>query len=274
MSPLPYLANRTVPRIIGHMDQAFMNAADSKEAAWLLKEKYQGIETEAYFEDLASLRAGVPLDYVIGWVPFLETKILLDSKPLIPRPETEYWVERAIDLIKQEGPKDGRMLDLCAGSGAIGIALLRHLPDSLVDFAELERAHHMTILKNLVENRIDQARARIFGGDLFERVMGPYDHILTNPPYIDPSLKDRVQASVVAHEPSAALWGGHDGFEYIGRIIRDAHIHLTPGGFLFIEHEPEQVERIHESARLHGYGAFETHADQYGVPRMTVLRKA
>ncbi len=250
-----------------------MQDAYTKETAWLLKEKYDGIETPAYVDDLARLRAGEPLGYVIGWVPFLETRILLDSKPLIPRPETEYWVKEAIDLIHAEGPKDGHFLDVCAGSGAIGIALLRHLPDAHVDFAELERRHHMTILKNLVENRIDQARARIFGGDLFERVMGPYDAILANPPYIDPALKGRVQDSVTMHEPAEALWGGQDGFEHVGRIIRDAIAHLRPKGLVFIEHEPEQIERIHESARFHRYDAFETRNDQYGVPRMTVLRK-
>lgn len=249
-----------------------MKTGDSQEATWLLKEKYEGIESPEYLSDLKRLEAGEPLAYVLGFVPFLGTTIYLDSKPLIPRPETEYWVSEALKVIKERATSgELRILDLCAGSGAIGIALLRHLPDAEVDFGEIDRAHHMTILKNLNVNRIDQNRAHVFGGDLFEKITGTYDFILSNPPYIDPALADRVAPSVTLHEPAVALWGGEQGLAIIGDIIRDARVHLNPGGIIFIEHEPEQERAIHDSARLHGYSAFETIPDQYGVARLTAL---
>jgi release factor glutamine methyltransferase len=248
-----------------------MKTVDPQEARWLLKEKYAGVTCPAYEEDVRRLEAGEPLAYVIGFVPFLGTQIYLDSNPLIPRVETEYWVEQAINVIKERNLGPVRILDLCAGSGAIGIALLRHLPDAEVDFAEIDRMHHMTILKNLEENHIDQRRAHVFGGDLFEKVTGTYDFILTNPPYLDPELQTRVEESVLVHEPGGALWGGRQGLALIGDIIRDAQGHLSRGGIIFIEHEPEQVEAIHESARLHGYRAFETIDDQYGIARLTAL---
>lgn len=248
-----------------------MKTALAEEAAWLLKEKYDGMESPEYFTDLKRLEAGEPLAYVLGFVPFLGTTIYLDSKPLIPRPETEYWVSEALKVIKERVSGELRLLDLCAGSGAIGIALLRHLPDAEVDFAEIDRAHHMTILKNLAVNRINQKRAHVFGGNLFERITETYDFILTNPPYIDPALADRVAQSVTEHEPGVALWGGEQGLAIIGDIIRDAKAHLNPGGIIFIEHEPEQEDAIHDSARLHKYRAFETILDQYGVARLTAL---
>ncbi len=248
-----------------------MKTVDPQEVAWLLKEKYAGMVCPAFEEDVRRLEAGEPLAYVIGWIPFLGTKINLDSNPLIPRVETEYWVSEAINVIKERNLGPVRILDLCAGSGAIGLALLRHLPDAEVDFVEIDRTHHMTILKNLEENHIDQRRAHVFGGDLFEKITQTYDFILTNPPYLDPALEGRVEASVAAHEPGSALWGGEGGLALIGDIIRDAQAHLSRGGVIFIEHEPEQVEAIHESARLHGYRAIETIPDQYGILRLTAL---
>ncbi len=248
-----------------------MKTVDPQEMSWLLAEKHAGVESPAYLEDLKRLEAGEPLAYVIGWVPFLGTKIYLDSHPLIPRAETEYWVEQAIAVIKERTRGPVRILDLCAGSGAIGLAVLRHLPDASVDFVEIDRAHHMTILKNLEENHIDQRRASIFGGNLFEKITDTYNFILTNPPYLDPVLQERVEASVTEHEPGVALWGGAHGLAVIGDIIRDAQAHLIQGGIIFIEHEPEQEEAIHDSARLHCYRAFETIVDQYGVARLTAL---
>ena len=122
---------------------------DEKDAIFLLNEKYAGVRTPEYEKDLARLAGGEPVDYVIGWKPFLDCKIFLDSHPLIPRAETEYWVEQAITEI-QESKKAGagtRHLDLFAGSGAIGIAVLKHLPQVGVDFGEIDAAHPPTILQ-------------------------------------------------------------------------------------------------------------------------------
>lgn len=250
-----------------------MKTAHSREAQWLLAEKYAGTETPAFFEDLERLETGEPLAYVIGWVPFLGTKISLDTHPLIPRPETEYWVARFLEELHRAEQGPVRILDLCAGSGAIGVSLLAHISDATVDFAEIDRNHHITILKNLQENRIDTGRAQIFGGDLLEKVEGTYDYILANPPYIDPELADRVEESVVAHEPAKALWGGGGGTFLIERIVSEAWPHLNQDGAMFIEHEPEQVKAIETFAERVGYAGTLTLKDQYGSPRVTVLKK-
>ena len=248
---------------------------EKREVEWLLTEKYDGEKTEGFFADVAKLEAGEPLAYLIGHIPFLNTTISLDSHPLIPRVETEYWVEKAIAQMRSAVAAafgaGHRVLDLCAGSGCIGVAVLAALPEAQVDFAELEPAHHATILKNIKENNIDQARARILGGDLFAEVAATYDFILTNPPYIDPAI-DRVTESVRTHEPSIALYGGVHGMELIARIIAEAPAHLAPGGSLYIEHEPEQTDEISRLAPLAGLTAT-TYPDQYDTPRYTVCTR-
>lgn len=239
----------------------------TQEEAWLLKDKYNGIPDTAFEIDRERLRAGEPLAYVIGWIPFLDTRIFLDSHPLIPRPETEYWVAQACAWMRES--ENARVLDLCAGSGCIGVAILHRLHDTHVDFAEIDDRHHATIAKNMRENSIDATRARIVGGDLFARITGRYDYILSNPPYIDPAV-DRITESVRAHEPSTALYGGAGGFEIIARIIREAPSFLALKGVLMLEHEPEQSEAIRQAAPLSGFEAA-VHKDQFGVERFSIL---
>ena len=236
-----------------------------KEIAWLLEDKYDGNKTIEFEKDVLKLREGVPLAYVIGWTPFLHTKIWLDSNPLIPRPETEFWVEKALSEIqKVANPK---VLDLCAGSGCIGVAILKNTPDAVVHFAEIDARHHETIRKNISENEIDLDRTKIFGGDLFEHITDKYDFILTNPPYIDPKLSERIQESVKTHEPEIALFGGTEGMEIIEKIIHEAPKFLNHRGLLYIEHEPEQTEKIKDLAPN-----AKSQKDQFGVYRYSIIR--
>ena len=206
-----------------------------------------------------------PTAYLIGNIPFLDAIIFLDSRP----PETEYWVEKALEEITARAQAYAHarisLLDLCAGSGCIGVAVLQALPNAHVDFCEINVGHHNTIRKNILENNIDPSRARIFGSDLFSEVakISPqYDFILTNPPYIDPKRIDRVQKSVLDYEPSRALFGGTNGMEYIARILTDAPPYLAKRGVLYIEHEPEQTTAIHTLASSLPYTSCKTYPDR------------
>lgn len=242
----------------------------TREEQWLLEEKYNGAESEAFRADCLRLQKGEPLAYVIGLVPFLNTHIYLDSHPLIPRPETEHWVAHAIARAKEvHSGKPLRVLDLCAGSGCIGVAVAKAFSNAHVDFAELDEAHHPTIQKNISENGIAENRTTIFGGDLFAQIAGQYDLILSNPPYI-PEASSQVAQSVLTHEPHLALFAGGDGLTLIKRIIDGASAHLMPHGLLYLEHEPEQTEAIAAHAKAQGF-IVQTHDDQYGVQRFSVL---
>src|SRR3990167_2465909 len=123
-----------------------------------------------------------PEAYVIGWQPFLGLKIYLDSRPLIPRPETEHLTEQLLKHVGTSYVPTLKFLDLCAGSGAIGCAALARLPEAQVYFGEIDPAHEATILKNIRENGLDESpafakasagkRADIRIGDLFEPFAG------------------------------------------------------------------------------------------------------
>jgi HemK-like putative methylase len=247
-----------------------------KEIEWLLKEKYNGEKSEAFFADCKRLALGEPLAYLIGFTPFLGCKIWLDSRPLIPRVETEFWVEQAIDTLKNGttlslglAEKSLRILDLCAGSGCIGIAFAKAFPEAHVSFSEIDINHIPIIEKNLRENDIAEHRYEIFQTSLFDTITDTFDVILCNPPYIDQSL-NRTDESVVTHEPHLALFGGQAGMEVISQIITQAPEHLKSGGQLWLEHEPEQVVKIAIKAERAGFTS-EIIKDQYDIDRVSVL---
>ena len=250
----------------------------TKDEKWLLDEKYNGIATIEFEADRERLAGGEPLAYVIGSVPFLGLTILLDSKPLIPRPETEWWTDQLLTNLKNQ-TSDVRFLDLCAGSGAIGCAALARLPNAHVFFGEIDPAHEATILKNIRANSLDESpssaeaskdkRATIGIGDLFEPFGDQkFDVIAANPPYIPSgrSLPD----SVADHEPVLALRAGSDGLEVIRHIARELPKHLAESGIAWIECDSEHAAAacsLFQAENLH----VEIRTDQYGVPRILVV---
>jgi release factor glutamine methyltransferase len=238
------------------------------EEVWLLEEKYGGNKTAEYLEDLKRLTLGEPLAYIIGWQPFNGLRIYLDSKPLIPRVETEWWTN---DLIAELKKRSGSFtfLDLCAGSGAIGCAVLKQLPQAQVYFGEVDPAHETTIRKNIRENGLDESRAHICIGDLFE-YFGKmrFDVIASNPPYV-PSNRE-LPASVALYEPSLALTAGPDGLDVLRRIAHDLPAYLSPGGVSWIECDREHAEATRTLFEEKGLSAH-IRTDQYEKPRFVVV---
>jgi release factor glutamine methyltransferase len=235
---------------------------------------------------MTRLAAGLPLAYVIGYQPFLGLKIYLDSHPLIPRPETEWWTEQLLAEVggrmKKVWPSEARgsedflkaapdlrFLDLCAGSGAIGCAALARLPGAQVYFGELDPAHEATIAKNVRENGLDTRRAHARIGDLFEPFGDTrFDLIAANPPYIPAGR--RLPESVAAHEPAQALYAGTDGLDLIRRIAAGLPAHLADGGVAWVECDEGHAERALELFAAQGLRA-EIRTDQYEIPRVIVV---
>ena len=208
-----------------------------------------------------------PLAYTIGDQPFLGLTIYLDSHPLIPRPETEYWTEQMLSEVRTSDVLT--FLDLCAGSGAIGCAIFKNIPNAQVYFGEIDPSHEATILKNIRENSLDEARAHIGIGDLFEPFGDiQFDVIAANPPYIP--IGRELPASVANYEPALALRAGPDGLDITRRIANELPHHLKTGGQAWIECD---TANINEAAVLFQQQGFHTEirTDQYGAPRILVV---
>lgn len=248
----------------------------SQETEWLLKEKYNGKKSTAFYKDCKRLIEGEPLAYIIGHIPFLGCKIWLNSKPLIPRTETEFWTEEAIKVIENGialslGLEESspRILDLCSGSGCIGVAVAKAVPKAHVDFSEIDKNHITTIVKNLKENDISKNRTSVHNTSLFKNLLTTYDYILSNPPYVNES-SNQIDPSVINHEPYLALFGGEEGLEIIEQIIRTSPQHLSRGGQLWLEHEPEQSQAIEELGIKNNFNV-STSRDQFDQNRYSVL---
>lgn len=234
-----------------------------------------------------------PEAYKIGWQPFIGLKIYLDSRPLIPRPETEWWTDQLLTNLEVRLPIGSptsklRFLDLCAGSGAIGCAALAKLPNAQVLFGEIDPAHETTILKNIRENNLDGSRADVRIGDLFQpfgatNFSSPYsdlekwkyscgdmkfDVIAINPPYI-PTGRE-LPSSVSEYEPDIALRSGADGLDLIRRIALELPNHLTYEGVAWVEcdsaHAPDACA-LFTAQNL----SAEIRTDQYDRPRIIVV---
>jgi release factor glutamine methyltransferase len=239
-----------------------------REESQLLRDKYDGVEEPAFKADRQRLAKGEPLAYVIGWVPFLGLRVGLDSRPLIPRPETEWWTENMLAELAKNTNSQIKFLDLCAGSGAIGLAVLAQVPHARVTFAELVPEHASQITENIKENNLDASKARVVTGDLFESLADEkFDLIAANPPYIPAGRV--LDASVTDYEPATALFAGADGLDLIRRIAVEAPTHLNAGGQLWLECDVEHAEAAKKLLEA-GAKRVELRTDQFERPRLLV----
>jgi release factor glutamine methyltransferase len=245
----------------------------SKETSWIIRDKYAGKITSEFKKDIVRLKNGEPVDYIIGWKPFLGCKIDLSLKPLIPRPETEYWVEKAILEI---GKKELRILDIFSGSGCIGVAILKHCPNVKVDFAEIDKKIIKQTKINLKINGIKEERYTIIKSNIFSKIKRKYDFILANPPYI-PIGSKLLNKKVKKTEPKRALFAGKDGLYFIKKILKESKKHLTKnlptqaGGQIWMEFDFPQKSEIEKLIKKSGYGSFVFFKDQYKKWRFVTI---
>lgn len=242
-----------------------------KDLQMVVQDKYDGNASLVTEQDKERLALGEPLAYVIGWLPFLGLRIYLDTHPLIPRPETEWWTELLIARLHERfDTRPFTFLDLCAGSGAIGLAVVSALPNARVYFGELVPEHCALIQKNIEANGLDASRATIIQSDLFDSFEPGthFDVIATNPPYI-PEARELDQ-SVIAYEPSEALYAGPDGLSLITRIAHEAPARTAPQGEVWVECDIVNAAASSELFVAGGASRTEVHNDLYDRPRLVV----
>jgi release factor glutamine methyltransferase len=234
----------------------------------VLTEKYHGLESTEYRSDCARIDAHEPWEYILGYADFLDCKIDLSYKPMIPRDETAHWVKRVIEEWKDKGPITA--VDLYAGAGNIGIALLKHLPESRVTFNEIDANLLPQIAKSIALNGIETSRATLIAGDSLEKITGTFDVLCANPPYVDPAGEADMDPEM-KYEPHIAFFGSSDGYGHHKELIREGRKYLTERGVLYGEFDMTQAEEIKKLLGA-SHWKYEIWSDPYGHEGVMVLR--
>ncbi|MBR3503480.1 MAG: peptide chain release factor N(5)-glutamine methyltransferase [Clostridia bacterium] len=214
---------------------------------------------------LARRAAGEPLQYVLGSADFMGLRFRCDPRALIPRPDTETLCERALKAL--EGRRKPRALDLCCGTGAIGLSVARYRPDARVLLTDVSGEALSLARENALALGVQNAS--FAQGDLFAAAGDErFDLIACNPPYLDAADMASLQ-SEVRREPALALFGGPDGLDFYRRIAREAKDHLTAGGALLLEVGRGQADAVRA---MLGWAACAVYEDLNGIERVVEVR--
>lgn len=250
--------------------------------AWLLLEHVSGLSRAMYFvrdreemeescreqyeEAIRKRESRVPLQHITGVQEFMGYEFHVNEHVLIPRQDTEILVEEADRAADDIGAK--RILDVCTGSGCILLSLLKMNENRTGTGSDLSEP----ALKMAEENRrlleIPEERAAFVQSDLFERIEGTYDMIVSNPPYIRTEEIRKLQEEVRLHDPYGALDGKEDGLYFYRRIISEAGGYFDHQGTLLFEigyDQAEDVKRLMEEA---GYSQIYVKKDLAGLDRV------
>ena len=211
------------------------------------------------------MKLKIPIEYEKSFIKFLNCKIDLRNRVFIPRIETEFWVKKAIKELKIENCKlKIDALDIFAGSGCIGIAVLENIKNSFVDFVDIDKKAIGQIKINLKLNKIPRERYRIYKSDLFEKIKNKnYNYIFANPPYVAKERLKEVQPSVLKYEPKTSFLAGKRGLFYIRKFLKEAKRFLKERGTVYLEFDPLQKKEIEDILKKKGYKNFKFFKDQF-----------
>ena len=230
---------------------------------------YASPETEKRVRELMERHlAGEPVAYLIGEWEFYGLPLDISPDVLIPRPDTEVLVEQALAYLQTAG--ECRVLDLCAGSGCIGLALAAHAPTVRVVLGEYSDAALKICRQNIRRNGLSGRVVPIQVDALArpERALGEFQCIVSNPPYIPRADIKTLDGSVKDYEPHMALDGGEDGLDFYRSIVEKWKDALIPGGRLYFEVGIGQADDVLRIMRKEGFGDIQIVRDLAGIPRV------
>jgi release factor glutamine methyltransferase len=230
----------------------------------------------AHLADMARRRlAGEPVARILGRKEFWGLPLQLSAATLVPRPDTETVVELALEMLRAtaEPKRRWRIADIGTGSGAILLALLSEWPDATGVGTDLSASALQTARSNAVRLGL-AARAAFVACDLAAALSGPFDLVVSNPPYVRSDDIAGLAIEVRAHDPHRALDGGADGLDAYRALIPQATRLLAPGGALVVEvghGQSDYVEQLMKAAGLKRENP--PKADLAGIPRAVAGRK-
>jgi len=251
-------------RLIGHVLK--------RDRAWVLAHDDDLLDDHSAAALAALLgrrAAGEPLAYLVGEREFHGLRLEVTPDVLVPRPDTETLVDWAVELLNGEFAHlaSPRVLDLGTGSGAIALAVKHACPRAEVHASDLSEAALAVARRN--GQRLGLAVAWHRGAWWQAVVNRRFDLALSNPPYVAPGNS---HLAALVHEPGTALVPVDDpgsGLADIERVVAGASAHLTPGGWLLVEHGFDQAEAVRQCLKGAGFHGAQTRADLAGQPRAT-----
>jgi release factor glutamine methyltransferase len=243
-----------------------------RDKAWLMThlDEDLGANTAARFTASIERRFnGEPVQYITGECEFYGLPFRVARDVLIPRPETEHLVEKAIELAQRVHAP--RIVDVGTGSGCIAVALAHALPQALIKATDLSAAALAVAEENGARNGVEICFLR---GDLLAPVGGEqFDLIVSNPPYVPSKDSESLSIEVREYEPATALFAGNEGLDVYGRLIPASFDALVPGGFLLLEMGYGQSRAIAELLIRSGFEQAEFSQDLQGIPRVACARR-
>lgn len=213
---------------------------------------------------------GEPVQYILGKAYFMSCTLKVSKGILIPRNDTETLAEEAIRILSKM-KNNPWVLDLCCGSGCLGISVAKLVKNALVTLSDVSDICIETTEKNIKLNRVDD-RCRAVKSDLFRNIQGRFDIIISNPPYIPMNEYVELDPSVLDYEPKEALLGGIEGTEYYTDIADKARDFLSKGGYLFFEVGYDQAAHVEKILDDKGYTEIRHVKDLQGIDRVVCAR--
>lgn len=236
-------------------------------------------DIKRYEEEIKKLASNVPIQYIINKQEFMGLNFYVDENVLIPQPDTEILVEEVINMCSNincsEPEKTIKVLDLCTGSGSIGVSIAKNikkceitLSDISYDALEIAQKNSAEVTGDIQNNKI-----KIIQSDLFEKIEEKFDIIVSNPPYIETKTIQTLDKEVQM-EPRIALDGGEDGLDLYRRIIKEAYKYLYNNGILALEIGYNQKDRVINLLKESNmYKEIYSKKDLSNIDRIIVCRK-
>jgi protein-(glutamine-N5) methyltransferase, release factor-specific len=225
------------------------------------------IKEKAYFKAIERRCQYEPVAYILENKEFMGMNFFVNKNVLIPRPDTEPMVEHLIKRLNADYPNGAKILDLCTGSGAIGISIKKFYPEGNVSLSDFSRDALSVAKANA--DRLVEGDLTLYEGDLFTALPRgeKFDLIVSNPPYIKRTDMNELAPDILKYEPHMALDGGISGLEFYERIIAEAYQYLEKSGMLALEIGDEQMNEVFGLLNRHGYQKIEKIVDLGGHVR-------
>ena len=237
-----------------------------------ISEQISKEKEELYFSLIDKhIEENMPLSHLAGFEYFYDRKFKVTKDVLSPRMETEELIYKVIEYIKSINKNNIKILDLCTGSGIIGITLRKELESKSLKVVASDISEEA--LKVAKENAImNEAEVKFIQSDIFENINEKFDIIVSNPPYIAYSDKITMEDNVLNYDPHLALFAVEDGMYFYREIVENSKEYLNKDGMIFFEIGYDQREKILKLANENEFKA-EVYKDINGRDRMAILER-